>query len=193
MRLVLLGPPGAGKGTQAVTIASTFGIPHIATGDIFRANVREETPLGKAANDYMARGDLVPDEIVNDMVADRLAAPDTGNGFLLDGYPRTVPQAETLEASLAATDTRLDGVLHFVVPDDELRRRIAKRRAEQDRADDADGAYRRRVQEYRNQTADLIPFFRDRGLLHDIDAVGRVEDVAARTLAACRAAVGTSA
>lgn len=185
MRLVLLGPPGAGKGTQSEAIASTFGIPHISTGEIFRANVKGETPLGKEAQDYMSRGDLVPDSVVNRMVADRLRQPDAEPGFLLDGYPRTIPQVHTLNGMLAMMDVELDGVLHFHVPDEELEARIAKRQAEEGRDDDASDVFARRMTEYRDQTIDLIPHFRDVGLLVDVDAVGTIDEVRDRVLAAC--------
>ncbi len=185
MRLVLLGPPGAGKGTQASAIAGEFAIPHISTGDIFRANVKQETPLGQEAQAYMSRGELVPDDVVNRMVADRLAQADTAHGFLLDGYPRTIAQAEALEGMLA-DDRPLDAVLHFVVPDDELERRIAKRKELQGRDDDSFETFQRRMAEYRAQTTDLIPHYRAAGLLVDIDAVGTIEQVRERTLKACR-------
>jgi adenylate kinase len=188
VRLVLLGPPGAGKGTQSEAIASTFAIPHISTGDIFRANVKGETPLGKEAQGYMARGELVPDGVVNRMVADRLREPDAETGFLLDGYPRTVGQAHTLDGMLAMLDVGLDAVLHFSVPDPELEARIAGREAEQGRDDDSAAVFQRRMQEYRAQTTSLIPHYRGVGLLVDVDAVGTVEEVRERVLAACRGA-----
>lgn len=186
MRLVLLGPPGAGKGTQSAAIASTFSIPHISTGDIFRANVKGKTPLGEEAQGYMSRGKLVPDEVVNRMVAERLGQTDAENGFLLDGYPRTVQQAHTLGEILAELDTELDRVLHFLVPEDELEARIAKRQAEEQRDDDSLAVFERRMTEYRAQTTDLIPYYRDTGLLVDIDAVGTIEEVRERVLSACR-------
>lgn len=185
MRLVLLGPPGAGKGTQSEAIVERFGIPHISTGDIFRANVKGETPLGKEAKGYMSRGDLVPDSVTNRMVADRLRQPDAEVGFLLDGYPRNVRQAHTLNGMLAMLDVELDGVVHFAVPDDVLEERIAKRHAEEGRDDDDAAVFSRRMQEYRAQTEELIPHFRDAGALIDIDAVGSIEEVRERVIAAC--------
>ncbi len=187
VRLVLLGPPGAGKGTQSDAIASTFGIPHISTGDIFRENVKGETPLGKEAKGYMSRGELVPDELVNRMVADRLQQDDASTGFLLDGYPRTVGQAFTLDGMLAMMDVSLDGVLHFSVGDEELETRIARRQTEEGRDDDEAAVFKRRMKEYRDQTTDLIPHFRAVGLLVDVDAVGSIDEVRARVLAACNA------
>lgn len=189
MRLVLLGPPGAGKGTQSEAIASTFSIPHISTGDIFRANVKGETPLGKEASGYMSRGGLVPDDVVNRMVADRLRQADAEAGFLLDGYPRTVGQAYTLGGMLAMMDESLDLVLHFLVAEEELAARIAKRQAEENRDDDAAAVFERRMTEYRAQTTDLIPHYRDIGLLVDVDAVGTVDEVRQRVLSACHEAV----
>lgn len=188
MRLVLLGPPGAGKGTQSAAIAAEFAIPHISTGDIFRANVRGETPLGKEAQSFMSAGKLVPDHVVNRMVADRLNQSDAETGFLLDGYPRTIAQVHTLSGMLAMLDTSLDAVLHFAVPDEELEARIAKRQAEEGRDDDEAKVFQRRMHEYRDQTIELIPHFRETGLLVDVDAVGTLEEVRERVLAACHRA-----
>lgn len=185
MRLVLLGPPGAGKGTQSEIIASTFGIPHISTGEIFRANVKGETPLGQEAQGYMSRGELVPDDLVNRMVADRLRQPDAEPGFLLDGYPRTVGQAYTLAGMLAMLDVGVDAVLHFMVPDTELEARIAKRQDDQGRDDDDARVFQRRMQEYRDQTTDVIPHYRNEGLLIDVDAVGTIDEVRERIFAVC--------
>ncbi|MEE8603167.1 adenylate kinase [Euzebya tangerina] len=188
MRLILLGPPGAGKGTQSEAISATFGIPHISTGDIFRANVAGETPLGKEAQGYMSRGELVPDELVNRMVADRLRQDDAETGFLLDGYPRTVGQAFTLAGMVAMLDASIDAVLHFKVDLEELESRIAKRQEEEGRDDDSAEVFERRMREYRDQTTDLIPHYAGIGLLVDIDAVGTIEEVRERVLAACREA-----
>lgn len=182
MRLILLGPPGAGKGTQATRIAEAYGIPHISTGDIFRANVGESTPLGLEAKQYMDRGDLVPDDVVNRMVADRLAQADTSNGFLLDGYPRTVPQAVELETHLAERDRPLHAVLRFDVPEHELVRRIEQRAIEEGRADDTADVLRNRLEEYHSKTAPLEQFYAERGLLHDVEAVGDIDDVTKRAL-----------
>ncbi|WP_370326858.1 adenylate kinase [Euzebya sp.] len=186
MRLVLLGPPGAGKGTQSAAIVEEFGIPHISTGDIFRANVKGETPLGKEAKGYMSRGELVPDTVVNRMVADRLRQADAESGFLLDGYPRTVGQAYTLSGMMAMLDVDLDAVLHFEVPDAELEARIAKRQATDGRDDDDHEVFKRRMQEYRDQTTELIPHYRRAGLLIAVDALGSIEEVRERVLGACR-------
>jgi adenylate kinase len=186
MRLVLLGPPGAGKGTQAVRLAVAYRIPHIATGDIFRDNVRNETPLGLEAKGFMDRGDLVPDDVVNRMVAERLDRDDAGDGFLLDGYPRTVPQAEELERVLEERGKPLDVVLRFEVEEAELQDRIAKRAAEEGRSDDTAEVLRNRLAEYREKTAPLERFYAERGLIRDVDAVGPVEAVTARALGVLR-------
>jgi adenylate kinase len=180
MRLILLGPPGAGKGTQAIRIAEAFGIPHIATGDIFRENVKNETPLGVEAKGFMDRGDLVPDDVVNRMVADRLDRDDAGDGFLLDGFPRTVPQATELERILAERDRPIDAVLSFEVPEDELYARIEERAKQEGRADDTADVLRNRLEEYRSKTAPLVAFYAERSLLRDVDAVGDIDEVTKR-------------
>lgn len=184
MRLVLLGPPGAGKGTQATRLAARYGVPHVSTGDIFRANVVDGTALGVEAKAFMDRGELVPDDVVNRMVADRLASDDTADGYLLDGYPRTVQQAEVLEALLAERGTPLDAVLNFEVPDEELLARIAGRRAEEGRDDDHEDVARRRLTEYETKTSPLIAFYERRGLLRVVDAVGDIDAVTERAVVA---------
>ena len=191
MRLVLLGPPGAGKGTQATTIAEEFGIVHVATGDIFRGNVGQGTDLGMQAKAYMDRGELVPDEVVIAMVIDRLAEPDAASGFLLDGFPRTVPQAEALEVVLQERDQPLDAVVRFNVSEEELLARLEGRREEEGRTDDDSEVIRKRLVEYRTKTAPLESFYAERGLLHDVDAIGTVEEVSERTLKLLRR-LGTS-
>jgi adenylate kinase len=184
VRLVLLGPPGAGKGTQAAVLAVAYEIPHISTGDIFRENVKNETPLGVEAKGFMDRGDLVPDEVVNRMVADRLDRDDAGDGFLLDGYPRTVPQAEELERVLTDRGKPLQVVLAFDVPDEELHQRIANRAELEGRADDTADVLRNRLAEYREKTAHLESFYSERGQLHTIDAVGDIDEVTKRAIQA---------
>lgn len=189
MRIVLLGPPGAGKGTQAQFIAKALSVPAISTGDIFRANVSGQTELGQQAKAYMDAGDLVPDEITVAMVAGRLAEPDAGNGFLLDGFPRTIAQAEQLRSSLADRGQALDRVLELVVDEEELVRRLSGRRMLVDgewvqRDDDKPETIRHRLAVYREQTAPLSGFYSDAGLLARIDAIGEVEEVTQRALQA---------
>ncbi|MCZ2859421.1 adenylate kinase [Blastococcus sp. VKM Ac-2987] len=189
MRVVLLGPPGAGKGTQAQIIAGELGVPAISTGDIFRANVSGQTELGRKAKVFMDAGDLVPDEITVAMVKDRLAEADAAGGFLLDGFPRTISQAEQLRESLTELGHGLDRVLELVVDEEELVRRLSGRRMLVDgqmvqRDDDKPETVRHRLKVYREQTAPLSGFYEDEGLLARIDAIGAVEEVTARALAA---------
>ncbi len=213
MRIVLVGPPGAGKGTQAQFISSHLAIPKISTGDIFRHNVSNGTALGRKAKAYMDRGDLVPDEVTIAMVRDRLTDDDTQEGFLLDGFPRNVPQAETLKKMLTEWDARLELVLELVVDDDEVVRRLSGRRtchrcgrawhvlfdppARRDGCDDCGGelfqrdddreeTIRHRLEVYQEQTSPLIAFYADEGILLGIDATGPVEEVTVRAIGALR-------
>jgi adenylate kinase len=195
VRVVLLGPPGAGKGTQAQIIAERLNAPAISTGDIFRANVSGQTELGRQAKAYMDAGDLVPDEITVAMVKDRLAEPDAKAGFLLDGFPRTIAQAEQLRGSLAELGDRLDCVLELVVDEEELVRRLSGRRMLVDgewvqRDDDKPETVRHRLAVYREQTAPLSGFYEQEGLLARIDAMGAIEEVTERAMAALREAEG---
>ncbi len=187
MRMVLLGPPGAGKGTQAAGLSRRHGTPHVATGDIFRANVAQGTRLGRRAQRYMDRGDLVPDEVVIAMVMDRLAEADCQEGFLLDGFPRTVAQAEALDRRLVELETPLDVVLNFEVTEEELFRRLAGRSAELHRSDDTEQTIRHRLEVFAEKTRPLIDYYRHRGLLVGVDAVAVIEQVAARIDAALAA------
>jgi adenylate kinase len=184
LRLVVLGPPGAGKGTQAVKLAEQFACADVATGDIFRANVAEGTELGRAAQEYMDRGDLVPDELVIAMVMDRLAASDCDAGFVLDGFPRTVAQAEALDRRLAGLGTPLEAALSFDVTEEELLRRLAGRAAAQHRADDAEQTIRHRLEVFAIKTRPLIDYYARRRLLINVDAIGPIEVVTKRILAA---------
>jgi adenylate kinase len=189
VRVVLLGPPGAGKGTQAQIIAKALSVPAISTGDIFRANVSGQTELGRKAKVYMDAGDLVPDEITVAMVSDRLAEPDAAEGFLLDGFPRTIAQAQQLQASLAERGQALDRVLELVVDEEELVRRLSGRRMLVDgewvqRGDDRPETVRHRLEVYREQTAPLSEFYENEGLLSQFDAIGEIDEVTRRALAA---------
>ena len=213
MRLVLVGPPGAGKGTQAQFIAAHFGIPKISTGDIFRANVTAGTPLGVTAKKYMDMGDLVPDEVTIEMVRERVGQPDAKAGFLLDGFPRTVPQAERLDELLAEQTLRLSVVLELVVDEDEVVRRLSGRRTCRScnhvwhldfdppstadicdicggelyqRDDDREDTIRHRLDVYHTQTEPLVAFYAGRGMLVGIDATGPVDDVTERGIEALR-------
>lgn len=174
-RLILFGPPGAGKGTQAVELSTRFTVPHISTGDLFRAAVSEQTALGVKAQEYLDRGELVPDELVIDMIRERLLQPDTQAGWLLDGFPRTVPQAHALDELLSSINQSLDRVVNLEVPDALLLERLLGR----GRKDDNEEVIRRRLQVYHDQTAPLIRFYGDRNQLTDIDGSAPVEDVTA--------------
>jgi adenylate kinase len=182
VRLVLVGPPGAGKGTQAAVIAATLGVPHISTGDIFRANVGQGTALGQQAKEFMDSGQLVPDEVTNAMVADRLAHDDAAAGFLLDGYPRNLGQADVLAGLLEERGTPLDAVVEIVVDSEQVVQRLLSRG--QGRADDTEAVIRHRLEVYQAETAPLVGYYRDRGLLTTVDGVGSVDDVSARIVAA---------
>ena len=181
MRLVLVGPPGAGKGTQAVRLAERLDVPHISTGDLFRANLQQETELGIEAKRYMDAGELVPDSVTVAMVRDRLAADDVAKGFILDGFPRTVSQAGSLSEILAARGEDLDAVVEMQVPEDLLVERLLAR----GRADDTEDVIRRRQQVYRDETEPLLDHYRDR--LVTVDAVGSIEEITDRVADALRA------
>ena len=174
----MLGPPGAGKGTQAVKLAEKLQIPHLSTGDLFRENIGNGTKLGLEAKRYLDAGDLVPSELTNELVDDRLNNPDTGEGFILDGYPRAVPQAQALHDMLERRGTQLDAVVEFRVPEDELFERLKAR----GRADDTDDVIRNRMNVYRDETAPLIEYYNTE--LKTVDAVGNVDEVFARALRA---------
>jgi adenylate kinase len=184
MRLILMGPPGAGKGTQAKVISGRLGVPAVSTGDIFRANVSEGTPLGVEAKRYMDAGDYVPDEVTNGMVRDRLAQDDAVDGFLLDGYPRTVAQVEELDSMLRDAGTSLDAVVVLTVNDEELVQRLLHRAEVEGRADDTEEVVRHRQDVYNQQTAPLLEVYADRGLLVEVDGMGVVDEVSERVFAA---------
>ncbi|MFT3872810.1 MAG: adenylate kinase [Nocardioides sp.] len=184
MRLIIMGPPGAGKGTQAVFIAEHFKIPAISTGDIFRANVTRGTELGVEAQKYMNAGEYVPDEITNLMVRNRIDEPDAERGFLLDGYPRTLAQVEELDGMIAFTGHRLDGVVVLTADRDEIVGRLLQRAQTEGRADDTEDVIRRRQEVFAEQTAPLVEVYRGRGLLVEVDGMGAVEEVTRRIFAA---------
>lgn len=179
MRLLIFGPPGAGKGTQAQFISKRYAIPHISTGDIFRENIRNDTPLGREAKRYSESGELVPNAVTNAMVKERLSQPDTENGFLLDGYPRTQDQARALELMLP-DGTSLDAVLNMIVPESEILERLSKR----GRSDDADETILKRLRIYRESTEPIADYYRKRGILHDIQGVGSIDDITNRIIRA---------
>jgi adenylate kinase len=210
VRIILLGPPGAGKGTQATRLAASFGVPHISTGEILRANVREGTPLGRQAKSIMDAGDLVPDDVILGMVGERLDEDDAARGFLLDGFPRTVPQAKALEDLLVARGTPLTVVLRLSIDHAEVIDRLTGRRTcegcgrvfhvrndpptTEDRCDGCGGALVvrpddredvvvNRLEVYRNQTEPLEAFYWERGLVRDVEALGPVDEVTARASA----------
>ena len=184
MRLILMGPPGAGKGTQAKHVAHHFGIPAISTGDIFRANVSQGTPLGLEAKRYMDAGEYVPDEVTNKMVRNRIDEPDAEPGFLLDGYPRTLAQVTELDGMIGFTGHALDAVVVLTVDSEELVQRLLARAQSEGRADDTEDVIRRRQEVYAEQTEPLIEVYRDRGILVEVDGMGEVDEVTARVEAA---------
>jgi adenylate kinase len=179
-RLLLIGTPGAGKGTQAQRLSETFGIPAISTGDIFRHNVKNETELGKLAKAYMDRGEYVPDSLTNDLVRDRLSQADAADGFLLDGYPRTADQVAELDDILAEKSQHLDAVVMLSADVDEVVRRLLNRAIEQGRADDTEDVIRHRLEVYEEQTAPLISVYAARDLVITVDGLGEVSDVTDR-------------
>ncbi|MFE7189073.1 adenylate kinase [Kitasatospora purpeofusca] len=214
MRIVLVGPPGAGKGTQAHLLAKTLSIPHISTGDLFRANIGQGTPLGVEAKSYMDAGRLVPDEVTIGMAKDRMLQEDAANGFLLDGFPRNLGQAKALDEFLAEQGIKLDGVLDLEVPEDEVVRRIAGRRLCRNdgghvfhvdynapkvegvcdecggelyqRSDDTEEAVRTRLEVYHTETEPIIDYYRQQGLIATIPALGKVDEVTRRAIEALK-------
>ncbi|MEV5001340.1 adenylate kinase [Nocardioides sp. LML1-1-1.1] len=180
MRLLIMGPPGAGKGTQAAAVAAHFGVPAISTGDIFRANVGQGTPLGIEAKRYMDAGEYVPDEVTNNMVRSRIAESDAGQGFLLDGYPRTLAQVTELDAMIEETGHKLDAVLVLTVDQEALLGRLLKRAEIEGRPDDTEDVIRRRLEVYAEETEPLISVYDGRGLVVAVDGMGEIADVQQR-------------
>ena len=180
MRMIFMGPPGAGKGTQAQVVAERYSIPAISTGDIFRKNVSEGTELGVQAQRFMDAGEYVPDELTNLMVRNRIDEPDADRGFLLDGYPRTLAQVEELDGMIKHTGHVLDAVVVLTVDKEELVQRLLQRAETEGRADDTEDVVRRRYEVYDDQTAPLIDVYRDRGLMIEVDGMGEVDEVSQR-------------
>ncbi|GEK22160.1 adenylate kinase [Cellulomonas xylanilytica] len=189
-RLVLLGPPGAGKGTQAARLAERFGVPAISTGDIFRANIKGGTPLGRTVQEYTSRGALVPDSVTNDMVRDRLAQDDAADGFLLDGYPRNVAQVGELDAILADAGLTLDLAVEITADPDVVAERLLKRAEIEGRDDDTEDVIRHRLDVYAQETAPIAHVYAERGLLVQVDGIGDVDAVTERLAAAIGATSG---
>jgi adenylate kinase len=181
---VFLGPPGSGKGTQAKFLAERLGVPAISTGEILRTAVREKTPLGQKAQAIMERGDLVSDDLIVDLIRERIAQADARRGFILDGFPRTIAQAEALERLLAERGDSVSAAVNFRVPDEELTRRMLGRAAEEGRADDQPETIRERLRVYREKTEPLVAFYRKRDLAADVDGVGTVDEIGSRVDAA---------
>jgi adenylate kinase len=179
MRLILLGPPGAGKGTQAKILIDAYGIPQLSTGDILRSAIAAKTPMGLAAKEIMDRGDLVPDEVVNGIISERLDAEDARAGFILDGFPRTIPQAEALDQMLEEKGMQIDGVIEIVADPDVLVDRIVNRARESGRADDSAEVVRKRLEVYRELTEPLVGYYREHGLVKTVDGMQPVEEVTA--------------
>lgn len=182
IRILLIGPPGAGKGTQAALLAQHFGIPAISTGDIFRENVRNETPLGLEAKAFMDRGEYVPDSLTNALVRDRLNQEDAAAGFLLDGFPRTIDQVEELDDILDETSKKLDVVVQLTADSEELLRRLSGRAQEQGRSDDTPDVIKRRLDVYEDQTAPLIDIYASRSLVAKVNGLGEIADVTSRII-----------
>jgi adenylate kinase len=179
-RLLIVGPPGAGKGTQAARLTENYGIPAIATGDIFRYNIKNETPLGVEVKAIVDAGDYVPDSLTNALVSSRLEEEDARDGFLLDGYPRTLDQVAFLDNLLASKGQSLDAVIQLVADTDAVVARLRRRAVEQGRVDDSEDAIRHRQDVYARETMPLIAVYRDRGLLIEVDGLGEIDDVSTR-------------
>ena len=180
MRIVFLGPPGSGKGTQAKLLAKRLGVPAVSTGDILREAVRRESPLGRRAKAIMEAGELVPDDVVIGLIRERVAAPDAAAGFLLDGFPRTIAQAEALDRLLEESGTPLDAVLNLQVPEASLTERLVGRAGQEGRSDDRPETIRERLRVYLEKTEPLVSFYEKAGLLTHVDGLGSIDDVSGR-------------
>lgn len=179
--VVMFGPPGAGKGTQAAKLKDFLSVPHISTGDMFRYNIKNNTELGKTAKSYSDQGKLVPDEVTIAMVKDRLLNPDVSGGFLLDGFPRSTPQAEALDKMLLSIGKKLDAVVNIAVSDDEVKARLAKRASIEGRADDADPkVIENRLNTYKNQSEPCLKYYRPKGIVKDIEGMGSIDEIFTR-------------
>lgn len=185
-RLLIVGPPGAGKGTQAARISEELSVPAISTGDIFRANIKEETALGREAKQYMDSGNLVPDSVTNRMVRDRLGQEDAQQGFLLDGYPRNTAQVEELDSILEDLGQKIDGVLLLTADTEELVQRLLGRAEQQGRSDDSEEVIRHRLDVYAEETEPIVGLYEARGIVTRVDGLGSIDDVTDRLLAAVR-------
>lgn len=181
-----MGPPGAGKGTQAKILIERFGISQISTGDILRAAIKAGTRLGEEAKKYMDAGELVPDSVVIGIVEERIKEPDCAKGFLLDGFPRTVLQAEALESMLAKMGRKIDHAVNLSVPDEEVIQRLLDRAVKEGRSDDTEPVIRNRIKTYNDQTRPLIDFYRNRGILKEVDGLGELSVITERILAALK-------
>jgi adenylate kinase len=184
MNVILLGPPGCGKGTQGALLARRLVAPRVSTGDLLRAAVKAGTPLGRQAQGYMDQGLLVPDEVILGLIEEVLASPEASRGIIMDGFPRTIRQADAVERLLAGRGTQVDRAVDLLVADEELVRRMTGRAAQEGRADDTPEAFRQRLAVYREQTAPLIAYYRQRGKLMEVPGTGSIEEIAARVATA---------
>ncbi len=180
MKAILLGPPGGGKGTQAAFLVDKYGVAHISTGDMLRAAVKEGTELGKKAKSFMDKGELLSDDIIIGIIGERIQADDCKKGFLLDGFPRTIPQADALGDMLSKSGASIDHVLHIAVPDEELMKRLLGRAQKEGRSDDNEETINNRLKVYHEQTSPLIDYYRNKGNLREIDGMGSIDEITGR-------------